>query len=106
MGVTPVRSEQGGMIFDVRMRNGHAEAIRRNFFWPVRMTDIANNGGRAIEAVNGCRVAWMQGDPSVLMAGVDCGAGAPRKPRRKLVCSGRAGAPSSTGESDVQFTCG
>ena len=105
MGVTPVRQETGGMIFDVRLRNGYAEAVRRNFVWPVRMNDIANNGGRAIESATGCRVAWLQGDPSVLTAGVDCGDGAPRKPRRKLLCSGRVAASDRTGASDLQFTC-
>lgn len=105
MGVAPVRKEVDGMVFDIRLHNGYAEAVRSNFVWPVNMTQIANNGGRAIEAATGCHVAWMQGDPSVLTAGVDCGTGAPRKPRRKLLCQGRVGTPGATGESEVAFTC-
>lgn len=94
------------MVFDIRLENGYAEAIRRNVLWPPRMNEIARNGGRAIESATGCKVAWMRGDPSVLTAGVDCGSGAPPKPRRKLLCQGSIGAPDATGESDVQFTCG
>lgn len=93
------------MVFDVRLRDGVAEAIRRNAVWPPRIKEIATNGGRAIEAATGCKVAWMRGDPSVLFAGVDCGDGAPPKPRRNLICRGSVGAPVSSGESDVLFSC-
>lgn len=93
------------MVFDVRLRNGVAEAIRKSAVWPPRMKTIATNAGRAIEAATGCKVAWMRGDPSVLYAGVDCGKGAPPKPRRKLICQGNVSSPDSSGTSDVAFTC-
>lgn len=107
MGVAPVTQEVGGMRFDIRVRDGVAEAIRTNAVWRPRIRDVANNGGRAIEAATGCRVAWLQGDPSVLLAGLDCGDGrrVPRKPRRKTLCEGTATAPDRDGQSRVLFTC-
>lgn len=106
-GATPVRMEAGGMAFDIRVRNGMAEAIRTNAMWLPRMREVANNGGVAIERATGCKVAWLQGDPSVLLAGLDCGPGTdvPRKPRGRTICTGTVSAPYATGESDVQFVC-
>ncbi|MGY3437510.1 MULTISPECIES: hypothetical protein [unclassified Marinovum] len=108
MGVAPVRMEVGGMSFDIRVRDGIAEAIRTNAMFGVRMRDVANNGGQAIVSVTGCKVAWLQGDPSVLLAGLDCedGQGVPRKPRGKTHCTGTVSAPYRNGESDVAFSCG
>lgn len=107
IGVAPVRVEQGGMSFDIRMRGGMAEAIRTNAMWLPRHRDVARNGGQAIEQATGCRVAWLRGDPSVLLAGLDCGDGrpVPRKPRGRSICTGTISAPHRSGESDVVFTC-
>ncbi len=106
-GVAPIRQEVGGLVFGVRLRNGYAEAVRRNFMWPPRIREVANKGGAAIEQATGCRVAWLQGDPSVLLAGVDCGPGkrAPRKPRKRTLCEGTVDEPDLTGQSRVSFTC-
>lgn len=96
------------MQFEVRHRAGYAEAIRTNVIWGVRMADVANNGGRAIERATGCHVVWLQGDPAVLLAGLDCGDGLkpPRRPRGQAVCSGRLSSADGRGERDVVFTCG
>ncbi|TNF19444.1 MAG: hypothetical protein EP318_14890 [Rhodobacteraceae bacterium] len=95
------------MSFSIRQRRGTAEAIRRNAMWLPRMRDVARNGGRAIERATGCRVAWLRGDPSVLLAGLDCGDGraVPRPPRGRSICTGTVSAPHATGESDLEFTC-
>ncbi len=96
------------MQFDVRHRAGYAEAIRTNALWSVRMADVANNGGRAIERATGCDIVWLQGDPSVLLAGLDCGDGLkpPRQPRGRAVCSGRLSPADLRGERDVFLSCG
>lgn len=106
-GVVPVRVDQGGMQFDIRIRNSLAEAIRTNAMWRPRMNDVARNGGLAIEQASGCKVAWLRGDPSVLLAGLDCGDDrpVPRKPRGRTTCTGTVSAPYRTGESDVIFSC-
>lgn len=107
LGVVPTRVEAGGMSFDIRVRNRLAEAIRTNAMFGVRMGDVANAGGQAIRRATGCEIAWLQGDPSVLLAGLDCGDGqpAPRRPRGRLVCSGTLSAPYRDGSSDVSFAC-
>ncbi len=106
MGVAPVQREVGGMVFDIRVRDGRAEAIRTNAMWLPRMQDVAANGGRAIETATGCKVAWLQGDPSVLLAGLDCGDGrVPRKPRGRTYCTGTVFAPDRGGDSDVLMVC-
>ena len=108
LGVAPVPVAEGGMTFDIRTRAGMAEAIRTNPMAGVRMVDVATNGGRAILRVTGCEVAWLRGDPAVLLAGLNCGAGhkTPPQPRRRTICTGTVSAPYRTGESDVIFTCG
>lgn len=107
-GVAPLREEVDGWIFDIRVRDSYAEAIRRNSSWQPRMQTIADAGGEAIQRATGCRVAWLQGDPSVLLAGIECGPErpAPRRPKRKLLCNGIASAPDSlAGQSEVRFSC-
>lgn len=107
LGAAPVRLEEGGMRFDIRVRNSRAEAIRTNAMWLPRMNDVARNGGLAIERATGCKVAWLRGDPAVLLAGLDCGNGrpVPRKPRGRSICTGTVSAPYRDGASDVSFSC-
>ncbi|WP_323767948.1 hypothetical protein [Marinovum sp.] len=96
------------MQFDIRTRDGYAEAIRTNARLGVRMRDVASTGGRAITRATGCAVVWLQGDPSVLLAGLDCGDGQapPPQPRSRMVCTGTVSAPYRDGDSDVIFSCG
>lgn len=107
MGVAPLQRSVGGMSFDIRVRDNLAEAIRTNSMWRPRMSEVAKNGSQAIAQATGCHVAWVRGDPSVLLAGLDCkdGRPVPRQPRRRTFCAGTVSTPDSRGESDVIFSC-
>ncbi len=108
LGVAPVPVREGNMQFDIRSRGGLAEAIRTNAIWGVRMRDVVAHGRRAITRATGCEVAWLRGDPAVLLAGLDCGDGrpVPPPPRHRTVCHGTVLAPARSGESDVILSCG
>ena len=72
MALPPVRAEAGGHVFDIRVRETTAEAVRRNAAWLPRFAQVARAAEAAIEGVSGCDAVEITGDPSMLRAELDC----------------------------------
>ncbi len=81
-GLPAVRMHQGGSVFDIRVRDSRAEAIRVNPRAAMRLSSVGVDAVQAIETVSGCRVDRLTGDQAQMVAYLDCGAGAPSPPRR------------------------
>ncbi|MCR9145987.1 MAG: hypothetical protein NXH74_02175 [Rhodobacteraceae bacterium] len=82
------RVELGGAVFDVRVLDRRAEALRVNPQAAPRLAAIAPQAVMAIEQVSGCRVDRLTGDQAMMHATLDCGRGAPspRYPTPYLEC--------------------
>lgn len=76
-GINPVRVSIGKSTFDVRVDGTSAQAIRINPEWAPRFEAVAPRGAMAMQKVSGCKVARLRGDPAVMLARLDCGAGVP-----------------------------
>ncbi len=77
--VAPVqRVAVGGSVFDVRVADGWAEAVRTNTEWAPRRDSTLSRALVAIELASGCAAdrERIRGDQAVLRAGLDCAAGA------------------------------
>lgn len=72
-GVTPVRVDVGGSVFDVRVRGDLAEAIRVNPQYAPRLGRIRDRAVVAMAAVSGCQVTGLLGDQAVQVGTLDCG---------------------------------
>ena len=81
-GVPAVRIEQGGDVFDIRIRGLRAEAIRTNPRVAMRLPSVGTQAVQAIEMVSGCHVDQLTGDAAQMVAYLDCGRGAPSPPPR------------------------
>ncbi|WP_294608637.1 hypothetical protein [Roseovarius sp.] len=79
-GIDPVRVSIAQSTFDVRVDGTYAQAIRLNREWAPRFEAVAPRGAAAIQKVSGCRVTRLWGDQAVMLARLDCGAGAPPLP--------------------------
>ncbi|MEP5729044.1 MAG: hypothetical protein ABJL67_06690 [Sulfitobacter sp.] len=80
-GVPATRLLVDGSIFDVRVRDRHAEAIRINPQYAPRLGPIGFRAATAMQQVSGCVVVDIKGDAARITARLDCGKGAP--PRRE-----------------------
>ncbi|MFA3920268.1 hypothetical protein [Ruegeria hyattellae] len=70
---TPVtRVEVGGSVFDVRVRGGLAEAVRRNSQYAPRLGPIGPRAGSAMAQVSGCEVVGVLGDQAVMTGVLNC----------------------------------
>lgn len=76
-GIAPSTITVDGSTFDVRVKALRAEAIRTNVQYAPRLGPIGQRADAAIERVSGCRVSRSKGDQAVIVAALDCGAGAP-----------------------------
>lgn len=83
-GVAPTRVTVQGSTFDVRVRDGRAEAIRVNTQYAPRFGPIRARAGAAIAMVSGCKVVEVTGDQAQAFARLDCGNGPPPKSRRAM----------------------
>lgn len=72
-GVEPVRISVGQSVFDVRVDELKAEAIRLNAEWAPRLEAVAPRGVMAIEEVSGCKVRSLDGDAAQMTARLNCG---------------------------------
>jgi hypothetical protein len=93
-GIEPVSVIRDGAHFAIRRRGDVAEAIRTNALTLPRFDWVAVRGKDATEEATGCTVAWVVGDPSVLLLGLACeGRAAPALPRgrSRLWCEAEAG---------------
>lgn len=83
-GEERVKREFEGSRFTLRFSGDMAEAIRTSPEFLPRFEVIARKAGLLAQAETGCKVAWVQGDPSMQLMGLACdGRKAPRQPRRK-----------------------
>lgn len=79
-----------GSVFDVRVRDELAEALRVNVEYAPRLGLVGNRASLAMAKVSGCRVTQVRGDQAVATGLLDCGG----KARRRGVT------PLSTGALD------
>ncbi|MFY0680786.1 MAG: hypothetical protein JXR13_09465 [Thalassovita sp.] len=77
-GLAPTRIEVEGSLFDVRVKDAKAEAIRLNPEYAPRLGKIGLRAGVAIEAVSGCTVTRIDGDAAMVRAKMRCGSGRDR----------------------------
>jgi len=81
------RIRTGGSVFDIRVRDGRAEAIRLDGRWAPRLAAVGVPAVFAIETVSGCRVDRLRGDQARMVAALDCGnCPPPAVPRGDLYC--------------------
>lgn len=71
-GLPPQTVTIEGSVFDIRMRGTKAEAIRTNFEFPAKYGPIRRKAITAIESLTLCKVGKTRGDPSVVIAELDC----------------------------------
>ncbi len=73
-----------GSRFTLRVRDNMVEAIRTSPEMLPRYDEVARKAAFAAERETGCKVAWAEGDPAMLLMGMSCnGAPPPPKPRRR-----------------------
>lgn len=78
-GAPVTRVAVDGSVFDVRVAGSRAEAIRVNPQWAPRRSSVAPQAIAAMERASSCRVVRdsLAGDQAMMIAALDCGAGAP-----------------------------
>lgn len=87
-GIAPTRLTVGQSIFDVRVKDTRASAIRLNAEWAPNLAAVAPRAVVAIERVSGCCVRRLGGDQSRITAWLDCGGPLAPLPRRhEFECS-------------------
>lgn len=77
-GLPATRVTVEGSVFDVRVRDGLAEAMRVNTQYAPRFGPIKERAGVAMAQVSGCKVKEVRGDQALATGLLDCGKGAPR----------------------------
>ena len=87
-GIAPTRVTVEGSVFDVRVNDNRAEAIRINPQYAPRFGPIRARAGQAMALVSGCRVVSVGGDQALAFGRLDCGKGPPPKSKaeRHLDC--------------------
>jgi hypothetical protein len=87
-GLPATRVTVDGSVFDVRVRDRLAEAMRVNTQYAPRFGPIRERAGRAMALVSGCEVAEVRGDQALATGILDCGDGPPRRrsPTAELDC--------------------
>ncbi|MGR3495179.1 hypothetical protein [Citreimonas sp.] len=86
-GAEAVSRDYDGSRFTLRFNGPLAEAIRTSPEWLPKFDVIARRAALAAQAERpGCTVAWVQGDPAMMVMGLACGdAPAPKIPQRSRV---------------------
>ncbi|MCT4554822.1 MAG: hypothetical protein N4A53_09070 [Pelagimonas sp.] len=80
-GVDAVERSYDGTTFSIRVRGNLAEATRTNFEWGSDFREIWAKAGALTIHETGCKVAWYDGDGSVVRMGLSCnGQPPPMKP--------------------------
>jgi len=77
-GLPATRVTVEGSVFDVRVRDNLAEAMRVNMQYAPRFGPIRERAGIAMAQVSGCKVKEVRGDQALATGLLDCGKGAPR----------------------------
>lgn len=71
-GVPPKRMTIEGVVFDIRVRNGLAEANRISLRFAPRFQNVAVQAARAMRIVSGCEVVEVRGDPAQIVGILAC----------------------------------
>lgn len=71
-GVPVTRVEVDGSVFDVRIRDNLAEAVRVNPQYAPRFGPIRARAGFAMAQVSGCRVLTVSGDQAMATGTLSC----------------------------------
>ncbi len=71
-GVPATRITVAGSVFDVRVREDLAEAVRVNAQYAPRFGPIRARAAFAMERVSGCRVTEMRGDQALALGVLAC----------------------------------
>ncbi|MFW2544207.1 hypothetical protein ACN2XU_16350 [Primorskyibacter sp. 2E107] len=83
-GVEAIKTEYGGSKFTLRIRDNLVEATRTNPEMLPRFETVARKAGIAAQIQTGCRAAWVEGDPTMMLIGLSCnGETPPKKPKRR-----------------------
>lgn len=92
-----------GSTFDVRLRDGHAEAIRINPQYAPRFGPIKERARRAMAQVSGCEVRKITGDQAQAFGVLKCGERKPvvRRKRQDLECLPQRGSEVRDGFGGV-----
>ncbi len=67
-------------VFDVRLMNGRAEALRLNSEWAPRLSSVEPRARVAMEVVSGCQVIRLRGDQAMMIADLRCADTVPPPP--------------------------
>ncbi len=82
-GVDPIKTEFEGSKFTLRIRGNIVEATRTNPEMLPRFEAVARKAGIAAQIQTGCKAAWVEGDPAMMLIGMSCaGEKPPKKPKR------------------------
>lgn len=86
-GAETVTRDVDGSRFSLRFRGPLVEAVRTSPEWLPSFEVTARRAALAAQAERpGCRVAWVQGDPAMMLMGLACGDdAAPAVPTRARV---------------------
>ncbi|WP_298805491.1 hypothetical protein [uncultured Lentibacter sp.] len=96
----------GPSVFDVRVVQGRAEALRVNSEWAPRLAAVEPRARVAIEAVSGCKVVRLRGDQAMMVADLKCeGAAPPPAPRETVYCSLEGAPYEASGSVIVDVRC-
>ncbi len=71
-GAPVSRVRIGDAVFDIRVKDELAEAVRRNAQYAPRLGPIRTQAGLAMQMVSGCRVVHVLGDQAVTLGLLDC----------------------------------
>ena len=106
-GADKVVREVEGSRFSLRVRGNLAEAIRTSPEMLPRFPDVARKAAFAVQAETGCAVAWVEGDPSMMLLGLSCnGQKAPKRPKRsKMMFCDLYGMSTRHGVSEGILDC-
>jgi hypothetical protein len=100
-----------GSVFDVRVKDRTAQAIRVNRQYAPRLGPIGARAAFAMQHVSGCTVTKLKGDAALLIGTLRCGHGDPVPPLYRtrhgtLECYGIDSFESpATGELITNYDC-
>ena len=83
-GLDKVERACEGSRFTMRFRGDMVEAIRTSPEMLPRFEAVARKAGLLAQVETGCRAAWVEGDPAMMLIGLSCdGKKPPKKPKRR-----------------------
>lgn len=86
-GVPASRVSVDTSVFDIRVKDNRAEAIRVNAEWAPSLKSIEPRAVAAIEQASGCKVKRLRGDQAMMIADLKCKGAQVPPASVKLSCS-------------------